>query len=130
MGRLLRKKTSVKKKKSINDTGLSEPGLNGSDTKQAGAVSGPVTKTIKQPAVPSKVQSVSKSFQIKKDKNFLDKSFQFLREVRIELKKVTWPTRKQTLGSTAVVIFFVVLISVFLGLVDFSLSNLIRLVLR
>jgi preprotein translocase subunit SecE len=35
--------------------------------------------------------------------------------VKIELKKVTWPTRKQTLGSTAVVIVLVMIISVFLG---------------
>ncbi|MBW2174800.1 MAG: preprotein translocase subunit SecE [Deltaproteobacteria bacterium] len=55
---------------------------------------------------------------------------QFLREVKIELKKVTWPSRKETLASTAVVIIIVIIISAFLGLVDLGLSNLIRFVLK
>jgi preprotein translocase subunit SecE len=58
------------------------------------------------------------------------RAIQFLREVKIELKKVTWPTRKQTLGSTAVVIVLVMIISVFLGLVDLSLGNLVRAVFK
>jgi preprotein translocase subunit SecE len=62
--------------------------------------------------------------------NVLSKSAQFLREVKVELKKVTWPSRKQTIGSTAVVIALVMLISFFLGMVDLGLSNLIRMVLQ
>ncbi len=62
--------------------------------------------------------------------NFITKSLQFLREVKIELKKVAWPSRKQTLGSTAVVIVLVIVISLFLGVVDFILSSLIRVVIR
>ena len=54
---------------------------------------------------------------------------QFLKEAKIELKKVTWPTPKQTLASTSVVIVVVVIISVFLGVVDFGLSKIIRLAL-
>jgi preprotein translocase subunit SecE len=60
----------------------------------------------------------------------LAKTTQFLREVKIELKKVTWPSRKETLASTGVVIVLVIIISAFLGLVDMGLSNLIRFVLR
>ena len=63
-------------------------------------------------------------------KGVIDKSLQFLREVKIELKKVTWPTRKQTVGSTAIVIALVIVISLFLGIVDFGLSHLIRVVLN
>jgi preprotein translocase subunit SecE len=63
----------------------------------------------------------------------LDKYFgtwiQFFREVKVELGKVTWPSRKQTLGSTAVVIIFVFMIALFLGAVDFGLSNIIQLIL-
>ena len=73
---------------------------------------------------------MAKAPAVKKDKNFIDKSIQFLREVRMELKKVTWPSRKQTLGSTAVVIILVMIISLFLGIVDFGLSNLIRVILQ
>lgn len=56
-------------------------------------------------------------------------SVQFLREVRVELKKVTWPSRKQTVGATAVVLLLVILVSIFLGIVDFGLSSLVRLVI-
>jgi preprotein translocase subunit SecE len=61
---------------------------------------------------------------------FWGKATQFLREVKIELKKVTWPSRKETIGSTAVVIILVIIVSAFLGLVDMGLSSLIRLVLQ
>ena len=66
----------------------------------------------------------------KQKKSIVDKSMQFLREVKIELKKVTWPSRKQTIGSTAVVIILVIIISLFLGMVDFGLSSLIRVILQ
>jgi len=55
---------------------------------------------------------------------------QFLREVRTELKKVTWPSRKDTLSGTAVVLVTVFIIAFFLGLVDSGLSNLIKMLLK
>jgi preprotein translocase subunit SecE len=55
---------------------------------------------------------------------------QFLREVKTELKKVTWPSRKDTLSGTAVVLVTVFVIAVFLGIVDSGLSNLIKMVLK
>ncbi|MFB3885753.1 MAG: preprotein translocase subunit SecE [Thermodesulfobacteriota bacterium] len=55
---------------------------------------------------------------------------QFLREVRTELKKVTWPSRKDTLSGTAVVLVAVFIIALFLGIVDSGLSNLIKWVLK
>jgi len=54
---------------------------------------------------------------------------QFLRESRVELRKVTWPTPKEALASTSVVIVVVIIISMFLGIVDFGLTKIIRLVL-
>lgn len=60
---------------------------------------------------------------------FLDKTFQFLREVRAELRKVAWPSRKQTMGSTIVVIILVIIISFYLGLVDIGLAFMLRMVL-
>lgn len=53
----------------------------------------------------------------------------FLKEAKIELKKVTWPTPKQTLASTSVVIIVVMIVSLFLGIVDFGISKIIRLTL-
>ncbi|MBW2610387.1 MAG: preprotein translocase subunit SecE [Deltaproteobacteria bacterium] len=51
---------------------------------------------------------------------------QFLKEAKMELKKVKWPTRKELLASTAIVIFFVLVIAFFLGLIDFGLIKIIK----
>ena len=58
-----------------------------------------------------------------------EKVKQFLKEVKIELKKVVWPTRKNTIASTSVVTILVFIIAIFLGLVDFGLSKIIRVIL-
>jgi preprotein translocase subunit SecE len=58
-----------------------------------------------------------------------EKAKQFLKEVKIELKKVVWPTRKDTIASTSVVLIIVMIIAFFLGLVDLGLSRIIRLIL-
>jgi len=55
---------------------------------------------------------------------------QFLREVKTELKKVTWPSRKDTLSGTLVVLVAVFIIAIFLGIVDSGLSNLIKELLK
>ncbi len=54
----------------------------------------------------------------------------FLKEVRVELKKVIFPTRDEVIGSTRVVIIVVLIIAIFLGLIDLWLSKLVGLVLR
>ena len=64
-----------------------------------------------------------------KVKIIAEKIIRFLKEAKIELKKVTWPTPRQTLASTSVVILVVIIVSIFLGIVDFGLSKAIRLVL-
>ncbi|MBF0210075.1 MAG: preprotein translocase subunit SecE [Desulfamplus sp.] len=61
--------------------------------------------------------------------NIFQKGLQFLREVQAELKKVTWPNRKQAAGATVVVIILVSIIAAFLGLVDVTLSKLVQIVL-
>jgi preprotein translocase subunit SecE len=59
----------------------------------------------------------------------LDRAKKFFSEAKLELKKVVWPTKQQTMVSTRVVVIFVVLISIFLGVVDFVLSRLVKLIL-
>lgn len=59
----------------------------------------------------------------------IGKMNEFLGNVKAELKKVTWPSKKDTYASTTVVIALVMLCAVFLGGVDIVLSRLIRLVL-
>jgi preprotein translocase subunit SecE len=53
-------------------------------------------------------------------------ALQFLRESRMELKKVKWPTRKELLAATAVVIALVLVVALFLGVIDFALIKIIR----
>jgi preprotein translocase subunit SecE len=64
-----------------------------------------------------------------KIKSIIDRIRQFLRESKVELKKVTWPTPKEALASTSVVLAVVVIISIFLGLVDFGLTKIISVFL-
>jgi preprotein translocase subunit SecE len=47
----------------------------------------------------------------------------FVREARAELKKVTWPGKKQVWYSTIVVIAFMLLVSAYLGIVDMVLTG-------
>jgi preprotein translocase subunit SecE len=53
----------------------------------------------------------------------------FLGNVKAELQKVTWPSKKDTYGSTMVVIVVVMFCAVYLGVVDMILSRLIQVVL-
>jgi preprotein translocase subunit SecE len=64
-----------------------------------------------------------------KIKVIIQKVTQFLKEARMELKKVTWPTPKQTMASTAVVIILVFILSIFLGIIDFALAKAVKLIL-
>tara|TARA_Y100001970_G_scaffold283401_2_gene398464 strand:- start:82312 stop:82515 length:204 start_codon:yes stop_codon:yes gene_type:complete len=54
---------------------------------------------------------------------------EFLRQVRQEVSKVTWPTRKETIISTIMVVIMVVIMAVFFLLVDQVLSIGIRAIL-
>ena len=54
----------------------------------------------------------------------------FLKEVKLELKKVSWSTKDELIGSTLVVVVSVFLLALFIGLTDFILSRLIRLIIR
>ena len=55
----------------------------------------------------------------------LTKAFGFLAEVKAEVMKVTWPSRPEALGGTAVVVV-VLLMAVFLGVVDAILSKIVQ----
>jgi preprotein translocase subunit SecE len=55
------------------------------------------------------------------------KTRSFFDEVKQELDKVTWPARKETVATTWVVVFIVVLISFYLGACDLILAKLLRL---
>ena len=130
MGRLQRKKSPAarKKKKDKETARASIP-----EKKKAAAVlpEDSVKVARKQKAVtPRKPLSIAKPTPPQQKRTIISKTVQFLREVKMELKKVTWPSRKQTLGSTLVVLILVTIIAFFLGAVDIGLSSLVRIVLR
>ena len=50
----------------------------------------------------------------------------FIREVRSELRKVNWPSQRETINLTAVVIAFSIAVGLFLGGVDFLFQELFR----
>ena len=57
------------------------------------------------------------------------KAIQFLSEVKGEVEKVTWPSKKEAMGGTAVVLMVVLIMAVFLGLVDLLLSKIVAALL-
>ena len=59
-----------------------------------------------------------------------DKTKIFLKEVKIELKKVVFPGREEVIGSTKVVLVLVLITAVFLGMIDMLLSRIIDFVIK
>lgn len=57
------------------------------------------------------------------------KLIQFFKEIEVELKKVTWPGRKEVINSTIVVLAAIFLISTFLWVVDLALQKFISQVI-
>ncbi len=60
----------------------------------------------------------------------MKKGIDFLKEVQAEFNKVTWPTRKETISSTYLVLVMVIIIAGFLGLVDYLLSWIVKGILN
>lgn len=67
---------------------------------------------------------------VEKVREYIDRVTRFLKEVRQEVKKVTWPQRKEIVGSTIVVIISVFIVSFFLGFIDLTLQKLLSYIIR
>ena len=65
---------------------------------------------------------------VKKEKkpSFFSRIGNWAHEMKVELKKVQWPTKKQTTNNTVIVITCVLLVGVFIWAFDFLASNLIQ----
>ncbi len=61
---------------------------------------------------------------------FVKRFKKFFKEVKLEMKKVSWPKRKELITSTSVVVVTTLLIALFIFLVDTPLSRLIELILK
>jgi preprotein translocase subunit SecE len=57
------------------------------------------------------------------ESNFL---VRYLRQTRGELRKVTWPTREESMRLTAIVLGVTAVMSIFLGVLDFVFANLVQ----
>ena len=53
----------------------------------------------------------------------------WLKDMKSELKKVQWPTRKQTINNTLIVIACVVFVGIFIWIFDFIATNAIDVLL-
>ena len=54
----------------------------------------------------------------------------FFREVKIELKKVVFPSRDEVIGSTKIVVVLTIIIAVFLYSIDLILSTMVGMLLK
>lgn len=54
---------------------------------------------------------------------------QFVRQVKQEASKITWPTRKETMHGSVIVIVMSVLIALFLFVIDMIFARIIQVVL-
>lgn len=57
-------------------------------------------------------------------KELKKKLFDYLKETRGEIKKVTWPGRRYVVAATTIVIVIVILIAVFIMFVDWGLAKI------
>ena len=87
--------------------------------------------------VEQSVSSAPKADKAKKDKKSDKKSKpgvfarigRWFRELKIELKKVQWPTRKQTINNTLIVIACVIVVGVFIWIFDYIAGSAIDVLL-
>jgi preprotein translocase subunit SecE len=119
----LKKKKRGSRKRAQSDQNLTVVPGSGSDVVK--------TKEDKKEVTPAPTKIAKKEPEKKKTEKtsifkFIHIAGQFLRESKIELKKVKWPTRKELLASTAMVIFLVLVVALFLGLIDFGLIKIIK----
>lgn len=63
---------------------------------------------------------------IQKVRDTLGHSVEFFKEAWQELKKVHWPTQKETYAATLVVVIVVLIIGLFLAVIDFGLTRAIQ----
>ena len=135
MARIQKKKTASKKKvKSVAASDAAGSLIDATKADSDGKTSGPLSAVSaaekkKKGFTVTKPSASEPSAVMKLADKYFGNWIQFFREVKVELTKVTWPSKKQTIGSTAVVIVFVFVIAFFLGVVDIGLSSLIRLIL-
>lgn len=128
-----KKKKSTRKKNSaspktaqvrVEEKKAAQPALKQANEASARTVQKEAPKPVRKSTPKKTVET--KAVSAGAVSNAFGKVGQFLREAKTELKKVKWPTRKELLASTAVVIVLTLFVALFLGLVDFGLIKIIK----
>jgi preprotein translocase subunit SecE len=94
--------------------------------KQAGRLAGAISRTSGQSSAARATASVAPRGTVSTKPRGRMRTF--FREVRIEMGKVTWPSRKEIFKSTGVVIIAVAIAAVFIGVFDFIWNTIVRAV--
>ena len=131
MARLQRKKSQEEKRKK-RQTRDTEADVS-SDAEPSAGTPVPQTGAKRKPPVAPRrdlTEARAKSEPPGRVGGWFRQAGQFFREAKVELKKVAWPSRKQTVGSTVVVLILVFAIAAFLGLADMVLAGIVRWVLQ
>lgn len=83
-------------------------------------------------------ENEKQAVQVKKEKKekksdkkpgFFARAGKWFRDMKSELKKVQWPTRKQTINNTLIVIACVIVVGIFIALFDFVAGEVIGLLI-
>ncbi|MEE9215317.1 MAG: preprotein translocase subunit SecE [Thermodesulfobacteriota bacterium] len=61
-----------------------------------------------------------------KIKNISDQTIDFFKDVEVEAKRITWPSRNEAIKSTLAVVFISAIFASFLGLIDFVFSLVVK----
>ena len=91
-------------------------------SRQTDAQSEPVAKKNASSKAAKAKSAAAEPGKIQQLREFFDQSL-------VEMKKVTWPTRKEAIATSAAVIVLVIFMSLFLGVVDLGLSKAIEAIL-
>ncbi len=75
-------------------------------------------------------QTETKVVKIGKSENLINKGVKFLKEVKIEAKKITWPQKKQVILSALMIMAFSLFIGAYLGILDIIYNFLISLLVK
>ena len=58
-----------------------------------------------------------------------NKATRFFKEVKVEMSKVSWPTKNELIGSTIIVLVSLALLSAFIGVCDILLSRTVNIIM-
>jgi len=76
-------------------------------------------------AAEKQAEQTSQNYLVLKVKEFIE----FFEESKVEIKKVVWPTRKETITTCVAVLVVSLVIALYLGIVDLALSKIVEAIL-